>query len=161
MGCERIFDDKASGARTERPGLNRALEQLRDGDTLVVRRLDRLRRSLKDLIARAEELKEMGAGLKSLRESIDTTSSGGQLIFHLFGSLADLAAPAGSAAKVALRKVWTVPRGPVRKQCGFSPMIAGWLHAIRVRSHVIRVWPCRWTHSIRAENHDECRPKRL
>ena len=88
-GCERIFDDKASGARTERPGLNRALEQLRDGDTPVVWRLDRLGRSLKDLIARAEELKETGAGLKSLQESIDTTPSGGQLIFHLFGSLAE------------------------------------------------------------------------
>lgn len=61
-GCERIFDDKASGARTEWPGLNHALEQLRDGDTLVVWRLDRLGRSLKDLIARAEGLKEMGVG---------------------------------------------------------------------------------------------------
>ena len=88
-GCERIFDDRASGARTERPGLTRALEQIRDGDTLVVWRLDRLGRSLRDLISRAEELKEMGAGLKSLQESIDTTSSGGQLVFHLFGSLAE------------------------------------------------------------------------
>lgn len=88
-GCERIFDDKVSGTKVERPGLNRALEQLRDGDTLVVWRLDRLGRSLKDLIARAEELKEMGVGLKSLQESIDTTSSGGQLIFHMFGALAE------------------------------------------------------------------------
>lgn len=87
-GCERIFEDKVGGARAERPGLNRALEQLRDGDTLVVWRLDRLGRSLKDLIARAEALKEMGVGLKSLHESIDTTSSGGQLIFHVFGALA-------------------------------------------------------------------------
>ena len=89
VGCERIFDDKAGGARTERPGLNRALEQLRDGDTLIIWRLDRLGRSLKDLIARAEALKEMGVGLKSLHESIDTTSSGGQLIFHVFGALAE------------------------------------------------------------------------
>ena len=88
-GCEQIFDDKASGARTERPGLNHALEKLRDGDTLVVWRLDRLGRSLKDLIARAEGPKEMGVGLKSIQESVDTTSSGGQLIFHLFGSLAE------------------------------------------------------------------------
>src|SRR6056297_1837166 len=84
-GCERIFDDKISGAKSERPGLIKALEQLRGGDTLVVWRLDRMGRSLKDLIARAEELKEMGVGLKSLQESIDTTSSGGQLIFHMFG----------------------------------------------------------------------------
>ncbi len=89
VGCERIFEDKTGGARTERTGLNRALEQLRDGDTLVVWRLDRLGRSLKDLIARAEALKEMGVGLKSLHESIDTTSSGGQLIFHVFGALAE------------------------------------------------------------------------
>lgn len=88
-GCERVFDDKISGAKSERPGLIKALEQLRDGDTLVVWRLDRMGRSLKDLIARAEELKEMGVGLKSLQESIDTTSSGGQLIFHMFGALAE------------------------------------------------------------------------
>jgi len=88
-GCERIFEDKASGAKTARPGLTSALEQLREGDTLVVWRLDRLGRSLKDLIARAEELKEMGVGLKCLQESIDTTSSGGQLIFHMFGALAE------------------------------------------------------------------------
>jgi len=88
-GCERVFEDKASGAKAERPGLTRALEELRDGDTLVVWRLDRLGRSLKDLIIRAEELKKRGIGLRSLQESIDTTSSGGQLIFHMFGALAE------------------------------------------------------------------------
>lgn len=88
-GCERIFDAKVSGAKNERLGLTKALEQLRDGDTLVVWRLDRMGRSLKDLIARAEELKQMGVGLKSLQESIDTTSSSGQLIFHMFGALAE------------------------------------------------------------------------
>lgn len=88
-GCERVFEDKISGVKAERPGLERALEQLRDGDTLVVWRLDRLGRSLKDLIAQAEELKRMGVGLRSLQESIDTTSSGGQLIFHMFGALAE------------------------------------------------------------------------
>lgn len=88
-GCERIFDDKVSGSKTERPGLLNALDHLRKGDTLVVWRMDRIGRSLKDLIARAEELKEMGVGLKSLQEAIDTTSSGGQLIFHMFGALAE------------------------------------------------------------------------
>ncbi|MGH0002040.1 recombinase family protein [Pseudovibrio ascidiaceicola] len=88
-GCERIYDDKISGAKAERPGLTMALDQLRDGDTLVVWRLDRLGRSLKDLITRAEELKERGVGLKSLQESIDTSSSGGQLIFHMFSALAE------------------------------------------------------------------------
>ncbi len=88
-GCERVFDDHVSGAEAERPGLDKALGHLREGDTLVVWRLDRLGRSLKDLIIRAEKLKKMGVGLKSLQESIDTTSSGGQLIFHMFGALAE------------------------------------------------------------------------
>lgn len=88
-GCTRIFEDQISGAKADRPGLQRALEQLRAGDTLVVWRLDRLGRSLKDLIARAEELAGMGVGLRSLQEAIDTSSSGGQLIFHMFGALAE------------------------------------------------------------------------
>ena len=68
-GCERIYRDKASGAKAERPGLKRAFEDLRAGDTLVVWRLDRLGRSLKDLIERAEALEQRGAGLKSLKAS--------------------------------------------------------------------------------------------
>lgn len=87
-GCERVYEDKAGGAKADRPGLKEALGQLRAGDTLVVWRLDRLGRSLKDLIVRAEELHEQGVGLKSLQESIDTDSSSGQLIFHIFGALA-------------------------------------------------------------------------
>lgn len=88
-GCGKVFEDTISGAKAERPGLSQALGHLRDGDTLVVWRLDRLGRSLKDLIIRAEELKKNGIGLRSLQESIDTTSSGGQLIFHMFGALAE------------------------------------------------------------------------
>tara|TARA_B110000977_G_C11080918_1_gene492907 strand:- start:3437 stop:4207 length:771 start_codon:yes stop_codon:yes gene_type:complete len=88
-GCDKVFEDTMSGAKAERPGLRQALGHLRDGDTLVVWRLDRLGRSLKDLIVRAEELKGMGIGLKSLQESIDTASSGGKLIFHMFGALAE------------------------------------------------------------------------
>lgn len=87
-GCERIYEDKAGGAKADRPGLKEALGQLRTGDTLVVWRLDRLGRSLKDLIVRAEELHEQSVGLRSLQESIDTDSSSGQLIFHIFGALA-------------------------------------------------------------------------
>ncbi|WP_373543913.1 recombinase family protein [Chamaesiphon sp.] len=89
IGCEKIFDDRMSGAKAERPGLTKALEMCRKGDTLVVWRLDRLGRSLKDLISLAETLKERGIGLKSIQESIDTTTSGGQLIFHMFGALAE------------------------------------------------------------------------
>jgi DNA invertase Pin-like site-specific DNA recombinase len=88
-GCERIYHDKASGAKADRPGLARAFEEVRAGDTLVVWRLDRLGRSLKDLIARAETLETRGAGLKSLQEAIDTNSTGGRLVFHLFGALAE------------------------------------------------------------------------
>ena len=87
-GCERIFEDKASGAG-DRPGLRDALDHLRSGDTLVVWRLDRLGRSLKDLISRADTLRNQGVGLRSLKEAIDTDSSAGQLVFHIFGALAE------------------------------------------------------------------------
>ena len=87
-GCNRIFEDTAGGA-AERPNLQQALSHLRPGDTLVVWRLDRLGRSLKDLIARAEALRNEGAGLRSLKEAIDTDSPTGQLVFHIFGALAE------------------------------------------------------------------------
>lgn len=88
-GCEKIYEDRISAARTERPGLTLALEVARAGDTLIVWRLDRLGRSLKDLIALAERLEQQKVGLKSLKEMLDTTSSGGRLIFHMFGALAE------------------------------------------------------------------------
>jgi DNA invertase Pin-like site-specific DNA recombinase len=88
-GCEKIYEDKISGAKAERPGLALALEVARAGDTLIVWRLDRLGRSLKDLIALAERLAERQVGLRSLKEALDTTSSGGRLIFHMFASLAE------------------------------------------------------------------------
>src|SRR5271165_4972179 len=88
-GCAKIFTDTASGAQTERPGLNQALSYVRPGDTLVVWRLDRLGRSLKDLIERITELQSRNIGFKSLTEAIDTTTSGGKLIFHIFGALAE------------------------------------------------------------------------
>src|SRR5437868_10492177 len=88
-GCERHCTDTASGATAERPGLRKALEQLRAGDTLVVWRLDRLGRSLRHLIDRLLDLDQRGIGFKSLTESIDTTTPGGKLIFHIFGALAE------------------------------------------------------------------------
>lgn len=88
-GCEKIFSDKMSGAKADRPGLKKAFDFAREGDTLVVWRLDRLGRSLKDLIALVEELESRKIGFRSLTESIDTTTSGGKLIFHLFGALAE------------------------------------------------------------------------
>src|SRR5689334_8877620 len=88
-GCERIFTDTASGSQTDRPGLSEALSHLREHDTLVVWKLDRLGRSLKDLIARITQLQNQDIGFKSLTEQIDTTTSGGKLIFHIFGALAE------------------------------------------------------------------------
>jgi DNA invertase Pin-like site-specific DNA recombinase len=88
-GCELVFSDTVSGAKTERKGLADAFSHLRVGDTLVVWRLDRLGRTLPHLIQTVEELKAKGIGFKSLTESIDTTTSAGQLIFHIFGALAE------------------------------------------------------------------------
>src|SRR5438270_1427433 len=88
-GCTKIFTDTASGAQTERKGLIDALSYVRSGDTLVVWKLDRLGRSLKDLITRITELETRKIGFKSLTENIDTTTSGGKLIFHIFGALAE------------------------------------------------------------------------
>ena len=88
-GCAKILTDQAGGASVQRPGLERVLDLLREGDTLVVWRLDRLGRSLKELITLLGELKDQGIGFRSLQESIDTTSPGGTLIFHMFGALAE------------------------------------------------------------------------
>lgn len=88
-GCDRIFTDKQGGAKAERPGLEEALKYTRAGDTLVVWRLDRLSRSLKALIEMVNHLDSEKIGLKSLQESIDTTSSSGKLVFHIFGALAE------------------------------------------------------------------------
>jgi DNA invertase Pin-like site-specific DNA recombinase len=88
-GCEKIFTDKVTGVASERPGMESAIGYLREGDTLVVWRLDRLGRSLRHLIEIVGRLEERNIGFKSLQESIDTTSSGGKLIFHIFGALAE------------------------------------------------------------------------
>jgi DNA invertase Pin-like site-specific DNA recombinase len=88
-GCFRIFTDKASGSLESRPELDKLLDQIRPGDTLVVWRLDRLGRSLRNLIDQITALHERGIGFKSLQETIDTTSSGGRLVFHVFGALAE------------------------------------------------------------------------
>lgn len=88
-GCEKIFTDTASGARTDRPGLNNAFNQLRQNDVLVVWKLDRLGRSLQHLIDTIKSLQEKKIGFQSLQESIDTTTSGGKLTFHIFSALAE------------------------------------------------------------------------
>ena len=89
LGCSRIFTDTVSGAKAERTGLDEALNYVRAGDTLVVWRLDRLGRSLNHLIETITGLNNRHIGFKSITESIDTTTSGGKLIFHIFGALAE------------------------------------------------------------------------
>jgi DNA invertase Pin-like site-specific DNA recombinase len=86
-GCDRIFEDQASGAKADRPGLIEALAYAREGDVLVIWKLDRLGRSLPHLIETVSQLEKRGVGLLSLTESIDTTTPGGRLIFHVFGAL--------------------------------------------------------------------------
>src|SRR5437764_5528719 len=89
IGCSKIFTDTISGAATERKGLDAAVAYVREGDTLVVWKLDRLGRSLKHLIETITTLNNRKIGFKSLTENIDTTTSGGKLIFHIFGALAE------------------------------------------------------------------------
>jgi DNA invertase Pin-like site-specific DNA recombinase len=89
-GCKRVVVEKASGARADRPELTRLLrDMLREGDTLVIWKLDRLARSLKQLIETAEDLKGRGIGLVSLTDAIDTSSAGGMLVFHMLGAIAE------------------------------------------------------------------------
>jgi DNA invertase Pin-like site-specific DNA recombinase len=88
-GCRRIFTDVASGTRSERPGINEAVAYAREGDTLVVWKLDRFGRSLGHLIEGVRQLQARGVGFRSLHENIDTTHSSGKLIFHMFGALAE------------------------------------------------------------------------
>ena len=88
-GCSKIYEDRMSGAKAERPGLATVMEYARKDDVIVVWRLDRLSRSLKDLIEMVSLLESKGIGLKSIHEAIDTSSSTGKLVFHMFGALAE------------------------------------------------------------------------
>jgi DNA invertase Pin-like site-specific DNA recombinase len=132
-GCERIFTDTASGALAERKGLEEALSHLRTGDTLVVWKLDRLGRSLKDLIARITQLQNQDIGFKSLTEQIDTTTSGGKLIFHIFGALAeferDIIKERTKAGLIAARA--RGKKGGRRPNLTSSPDYARWLPILR------------------------------
>lgn len=89
-GCKKIFSDKISGSRAERPGLGKAMELLRDGDSLVVWKLDRLGRSVKNLVDLVGELAREGIHFKSLTDSIDTTTASGRFFFHVMASLAEM-----------------------------------------------------------------------
>ena len=88
-GCQRIFTEQMSGAVTDRPALHDAVEFARSGDTLIVWKLDRLARSMKQLIETIENLRVRGIGFRSLTEALDTTTAQGRLVFHMFGALAE------------------------------------------------------------------------
>ena len=88
-GCQRIFKEEASGGRWERPELHKMLDQLRDVDTIVVWKLDRLSRSLKDVLHIMERIKAAGAGFRSLTEAIDTTTPAGRMMMQMVGSFAE------------------------------------------------------------------------
>jgi len=89
-GCSRLFEDKMSGSRAERPGLAKALEMLREGDTLVVWKLDRLGRSVKHLVDLVGQLHQQGVQFKSLTDAIDTGTPSGRFFFHVMASLAEM-----------------------------------------------------------------------
>jgi DNA invertase Pin-like site-specific DNA recombinase len=88
-GCEKVFEEQISSRKADRPELRAALEYVREGDALVVWKLDRFGRSLKELVELVGGLRERGVEFVSLRESIDTTTSGGKLVFHVFGAVAE------------------------------------------------------------------------
>jgi DNA invertase Pin-like site-specific DNA recombinase len=88
-GCDRVFNETASGAQRDRPELAATLDYIRAGDTLVVWKLDRLARSVRQLVETAEDLQQRGIGLKVLTQQIDTTTPGGRLVFHVFAAMAE------------------------------------------------------------------------
>ncbi|HHD6785807.1 TPA: recombinase family protein [Staphylococcus aureus] len=108
-GCEKIFNDHMSGSKSKLPGLDKAIEFARSGDTIVVWRLDRLGRNMEDLITLVNELNERGVSFHSLEENItmDKSSSTGQLLFHLFAAFAEfernLILERSSAGRIAAR----------------------------------------------------------
>lgn len=122
IGCQKIYQEKITGATRERPQLTKLLEQLRKGDVVVVWKLDRLARSLKDLVNLVNEIQEKGAGLQSLNDHIDTTTPQGKLTFHLFAALAEFERDiirertnAGLAAARARGRVGGRPKGLSKK----------------------------------------------
>ena len=89
VGCKRVYEEAASGGRWDRPELHRMLDQLREGDVVIVWKLDRLSRSLKDLLLILEKVDEAGAGFRSITEHVDTTTSAGRMMMHMLGSFAE------------------------------------------------------------------------
>lgn len=121
-GCERLFEEKVTGATKDRPQLNRLLDQLRPDDVVVIWKLDRLARSLKDLVYIVNEIQTRGAALQSLNDHIDTTTPHGKFTFHLFAAMAEFErdiirerTKAGLAAARARGRVGGRPKGLSQK----------------------------------------------
>jgi DNA invertase Pin-like site-specific DNA recombinase len=116
--CKQIYTDTASGVATNRPGLEQTLAYARDGDTIVVWRLDRLGRSIQHLIQTVKELQDRNVGFKSLQENIDTTTSGGKLVFHIFSALAEF-----ERDLIKERTVAGLKAAKARGRCGGRPSL--------------------------------------
>ena len=159
-GCRRIFTEQLSGAVADRPALRDALEFARRGDTLIVWKLDRLARSMKQLIETIEELRLKGIGFRSLTEALDTTTAQGRLVFHMFGALAEFErslirerTQAGLAA-APVRQGRTGGRPPkmtdddieAAKAMLANPDIGVTQIAHRVPGDALSVSPCRTIH---------------
>jgi len=121
-GCEKIYQEKFTGATKERPQLQKMVEQLRDGDIVVVWKLDRLARSLQDLVSLVNDFQAKGAGLNSLNDHIDTTTPTGKFTFHIFAALSEFErdiirerTKAGLAAARARGRVGGRPKGLSKK----------------------------------------------
>jgi DNA invertase Pin-like site-specific DNA recombinase len=133
-GCKVIYQEKVSGAKTDRQELRKMIDQLREGDIVIIWKLDRLGRSLRDLINIITEIQDKGAGLKSLNDPIDTTSPHGKLTFHLFAALAEFEkdiirerTKAGLEAARARGRLGGRPRG-LTKEARDKAMIAETLY---------------------------------
>jgi DNA invertase Pin-like site-specific DNA recombinase len=121
-GCNKIIEDTASGSKSQRSGLDRVREQLRPGDVLVVWRLDRLGRSLRNLIELMTELEGQGVGFQSITEAIDTTTPGGKLVFHIFGALAEFERTSSASGQ---RPAWMQHGRGVRRAVGGRSSMSG------------------------------------
>jgi len=133
-GCEKIYQEKVSGAAKARPQLEALLEHLRNGDVVVVWKLDRLARSLKDLVSLVNQIQEKGASFQSVNDQIDTTSAHGKFTFHIFASLAEFErdiirerTKAGLAAARARGRVGGRPKG-LSKKAQHKAMLAKQLY---------------------------------
>jgi DNA invertase Pin-like site-specific DNA recombinase len=160
-GCDRIFTDTASGAQAERKGLDEALNYVRKGDTLVVWRLDRLGRSLPHLITTMTDLEERGIGFKSLTENIDTTTSGGKLIFHIFGALAEFErnlirerTSAGLIAARARGRKGGRPKALTAKQLSIVKELYDKKHPIAEICQTLKISKATLYRSIKSEEKD-------